>query len=205
MTRQRVLLLVLAGLLALAGLGVTAFFVYASMSHATTPVPGDNRKLVVTADLLVPLGARYDPSKDKLETVTALDGTHTVEYSYSDAEGSPEGTQLFVLSNAFVLPNRMGAINVFHLQKFGMRGGLAALGETTTVPRPELITSGDAQYAATLLSEKTKRPIGNLILVRQGRVVTTLVLTGIALDDASAAEALMGPALYEAERRFAKR
>lgn len=205
--RQRLLVFGLAGLMAVAGLAAFGYIIYLTIKGGSSPTsPAEDRKLVVTAAALEAFGARaVDPARETFSSVKAFDGSRTIEYSYSNGEGSPDGTRLYLSSTAQVFPQSLSTMQMFRVQKLAMKGGLSLAGDTSAIPAPSLLTVGDDHYAAVLQSKKTGQTIGNLLIVRQGRAMLTVIVIGMTFDDAEAVGKLLGPALEESRRRFVKR
>jgi hypothetical protein len=205
--RQRILVFGFAGLMAVAGIAVFAYIIHLTIKGASNPAsPVEDRKLVVTAGALEQFGAAaVDPAHESLSSVKAFDGSRTIEYSYSSGEGSPDGSRLYVSSTAQVFPQALSTMQMFRVQQLAMKGGLSLAGDTSTVPAPSLLNVGDDHYAAVLKTKKTGEPIGNLLMVRQGRAMLTVIVIGMTFDDAEAVLKLLGPPLEESRRRFVKR
>ncbi len=204
--RQRILVFTFAGLMAAAGIAVFAYIMVSTMKGAMNPSsPPEDRKLVVTAHALHELGAReVDPVKESFTSERTFDGTRTIDYSYSNSEGSPDGTRLYVSSTAQVFSQSLSTMQMFRVQQIAMKGGLSFAGDTSTIPAPGLLDLGDDHYAAVLKSKKTGQIVGNLFMVRQGRAMLTVVVIGMTFDDAESVRELLSPALLEAKRRFVK-
>ena len=66
-------------------------------------------------------------------------------------------------------------------------------------PAPELLKMGDESYAAYMQDGKKK--VGNIFLIRRGRVLHTLVVSRVYFDEAEGIQRLFAP-MVEAAKKF---
>lgn len=199
--RQRTLIFVFAGVSALAGMAAIGFFTWKTIESVRHPAPssGEDRKLVLTAALL---GVEeIDPLDEHFSSIQAFDGSHTIEYSYSAK--SPK--RLYISSNVQVFPQSLTTIQMFRTQQLALRAGMALGGKTTTESAEHLLTIGDAHWAAYIKPKNEPRAMGNILLIRQGRVLHTIVVIGRVFNDPKEIEQLLSPLMAESERRFLTR
>jgi hypothetical protein len=205
--KQRIFVFVFAGVMLLAGIGAFGFIIYKAFDGIRHPTSSpEDRQLVVDARAFTAFGGEEpDPSREVFKSQKNFDGSRIVEYSYRSTNAGPAGTQLYLSSNVMVYPQTLSTMQMFKVQQFALKSGLSLAGHTETIPAPSLLTMGDAHYAAVLRSKKTGQDVGNILLVRQGRVLHTVVIVGIVLRDAHAVEQVLRPSLDESRRRFLKR
>lgn len=202
--KQRRLIFVLAGISAVSGIALFGFLSWMAFRNIMSPPKptGDDRRLVLTAEALVPFGApQPDPAHETLSTVKQIDGTRTIEYEYEPPFGT-ETRRVTLACTTMVHAHSLSARQAFHLQQLGTKGGMAlAAKHAKLVEAPQLLTIGDAHWAAVIQTtggEKT----GNVLVMRQGRVIYTVIISGLALEKAEDANRLMAPLVAEADRRF---
>ncbi|HEX2832091.1 MAG TPA: hypothetical protein VHW00_03700 [Thermoanaerobaculia bacterium] len=207
-TKQRVYVLVFAGVMLLACVGVFAYIIVVSVkstiAQVKAPPPQEDRKLVVTAEDLQRFGAGVIVAEhETFSSTKSIDGTRMVEYEYTfpATEGK---SRIYIQSTAQIFAQSLSTMQMFKMQQLALKGGLAVAGETTQEPAPALVNVGDGRFAMRLKSKKTGEPVGNVFMIRQGRAMLTVIVVGLTFDDAETVEKLIGPALAEQKRRFVK-
>ena len=201
--RQRILIFAAAGFMALVAIAGFAFLVWKTVDTMKHPVTmtADERKLLVTTESLEPFGVQSTGRRgETLNAIHQLDGTQDIEYTYSSKNDSHAKNSLFVLSKVQVLPIRLTAMQVFKMEQLAIRAGVGFSGKVQLVPRPELLTFGDQRYAAVI--EHEGKPAGNLFIIRQGRIVHTLTLSGFYFEKPESVAQVFEKPLAEANRQF---
>ncbi|HEX2062276.1 MAG TPA: hypothetical protein VHK90_16175 [Thermoanaerobaculia bacterium] len=202
--KQRRLIFILAGLSGVVALGVFGFLVWMTFRNVTSPpkATGDDRRLVLTADALVPFGApQPDPAMETLTAVKQIDGSRTIEYEYEPPFGT-QNPRVTVSCTTMVHAHSLGARQAFHFQQLGTKGGMALISKhAKLVDAPQLLTAGDANWAAHIRTTDGQTT-GTVFIMRQGRVIFTVIIGGLAFDKAEDANQLMAPLAAEAERRY---
>jgi hypothetical protein len=87
----------------------------------------------------------------------------------------------------------------------GAKAGVAIGSDTASLHRRDDLLGdlGEDRYAALLRSGN--KNAGNLFIIRQGRVVHSLMFSGIYFEDAESAQELLAPVVEEAKKRYARR
>jgi hypothetical protein len=187
------------GLLAVIGIaaGVVAFFYFAVTGLSNKPATDVQKTLVMNVDSLDAYDVQLDPKCAKVTSRRNLDFTTEVEFEH-DCEGS----SFYVSSSAEIAPSEKSARESFVLSIGAYRTGVA-IGSGELQPVDGLLTLGDQRYAAVM--RQGVRPVGNVFVVRQGRVVHSLLLTGIYFDKARDGDDLLAPLLAESRRMYPPR
>ncbi|HKR62202.1 MAG TPA: hypothetical protein VJZ00_00615 [Thermoanaerobaculia bacterium] len=192
--KQRVLIFAAAGISALAGIGFVGFVVtktIRSIAHPSEPT-ADERKLLITIESLAVHDVTRSPTAtEHLQSTHEFDGTRRIEYTYRGDRS------LYIFSQVQVVPTSLSGMQLVKMQELAMRAGFNA--KLRVVPRPELLTFGDQRYAAML--ERDDEAIGNLFIVRDGRVVHTLVITGFYFDHPENVAELFKVPMREAKKQ----
>lgn len=200
---QRRLIFVLAGVSALAGLAMFTYIIWVTVRGISAPPPAtaDDRRLVVTSEALQPFGGPApDRDAESLSTIRQFDGSRTISYEF-DSRKDPDARKRVVASTTtMVHSTSLSAMQAFKVQEVATRAGVALTKSARLVDAPGLLTVGDARYAGVIHYDG--KPGGNMFLMRQGRVIFTVVIVGIVFDDPQDVERLMGPLAEEAKQRY---
>lgn len=162
---------------------------------SSRPATDAEKRLILSAATFEEFGQTLEPKCGKTISKLNLDGTREVEFDYDCGEGSA----MFLTSGAEIGRNVRDARESFALSIAAYKTGMA-IGGGTVDPRPELLTMGDQHYAAVVRSGTNI--IGNVFVVRQGRVLHTLVLAGIYFDDPEDIRDLFAPLLEESKKQY---
>jgi hypothetical protein len=194
-----------------AGLAALVYFGYKGVG--AREASGDERKLVITTASLSQFGIDgLDPKAEKLTSKRSLDGAREIECEYESGE-------MFFVSNAEIHRRPRDAKESFALTIGAWKTGLA-LGTTAKIePAPDLIggvvrasgllpggeQAGDLQqtddrYAGYIKNDG--KIVGNVFLVRNGRVLHSLLISGVYFDDPEDVRTLIAPLIAESTRRF---
>jgi hypothetical protein len=157
----------------------------------------DRRALVLPVAALQDFGITPECSGtceryDSQRTGTALEVSY--EYDDSDNDESP----LYISSLAMLDWNDLSALQNF----WGYRGGfhLGMLGHGEEVQVEEVMdnpmTLGDRRYWARI--RNGKKPVGELVLVQQGRIVLAYIVVGVHFDESSDLEDFLRPVVKKA-------
>ncbi len=185
----------LFGVLALAAIvGAVGYFLINGIS--SRPASETEKRLVVDAAALVEYGADVDPKCGKHTTTRNLDGTTDVSYE-CDAKS------VYVLSSTEVNPSVRDARQSFLLNIGAYKAGVA-IGDATLERRDDLLGNlGEDRYAALIRSGG--KNAGNLLIVRQGRVVHSLMITGLYFDDREPLRELFTPVVEEGKKQYTRK
>jgi len=160
------------------------------------------KQLVVTDAQLTELGVGgLTPAKcATIQSSRGIDGALTVEYQY-DSHKDPAAKQgLYLSSEAEIAHSELFAMRAFRTRVGGYNAGIFLASRKIKVYEwPELITFGDQHYAAVLRNGNAS--VGNIFVVRQGRVVHSLILSGMYFDNADNVRDLFAPLLKESARQ----
>jgi hypothetical protein len=196
MRTRNVVLLAVAG--AIGGIAVIAaavagFFYFAANGLSRREPTAEEKKLVITSQRMSEYAEGVDASCEKLTSKRGIDGTREIESDYFC-----EDSALIYTSSAEISRNALEARQSFRLGVVAYAAG-ARIGGVTVHHTASLLQAGDEHFAAEL--RQNDKPVGNVFVVRQGRIVLSLFLVGVYFDDAEDAKALMDPLLQEAARR----
>lgn len=186
---------VIGGFVAVAGT-VGALVYFGARGFGVRPPTEDEKKLVVTASTL----AGYRKTDPKCETLTfkrTLDGSREIEAEYDSTKCDTE--LLSFTANAEIARSMRDARESFALLIAAYKIG-ANLGGVTMQQAPALLAAGDQHYAAQL--KQGENVVGNVFVVRQGRVVHGLFIVGLTFDDSEQIQELLAPLLEESARQF---
>jgi hypothetical protein len=188
------------GVLTLAGAG--AALVYFSLKGVTERQPTeDERRLVLTSERLGEYGIETGAKLGTMVSRRNIDGTRSIEFEYDSEKHAGAEDTLYVISEAEINRNQRDARQSFTFSIAAMKGGLKVLGEGTSLtPAPALLTFGDQRYAAYM--KNGDHIVGNVFVFRQGRVLHSLILAGVYLDDPEMVRELFEPLVQESERQF---
>lgn len=198
--RQRVLVFVLAGFFGIAGIATFAWVAVTQVRGIMKPAPvtDADRRLVVTAADLAPFGLEFDPRAEAMTVRRQMDGTRILQYDYQPRRIDPSN-RVFLQSLTFVQNESLTARQMFRMQKIGVRAGLSfGRGKVELAEAPELFRGGDERYVALL--QRQRSTVGNLFVIRQGRIVHSVILSGMAIEDPQAVQQLLEPMLAESKR-----
>ncbi|HYH09323.1 MAG TPA: hypothetical protein VEK11_19915 [Thermoanaerobaculia bacterium] len=199
---QRRTIFILAGVSLLAGMGVFGFLVWTMFRNVMQPPPprGDDRRLVVTAEALQEFGGPTpNPAAEELTAIGQFDGSRNINYEYNTSKDPNAETRLVTSTTTMVHGNALSAIQAFKMQQFATKAGVKLARGAQLIDTPALLTVGDANYAGVF--RHNNESSGNLLVVRQGRYVFTVVLIGLVFDEPKEADALMLPLVEEAKKR----
>ena len=199
MKKKTVGLVIGLGLLAVVGLAAAGVAVvyFAVTGVSNKPADEVQKRLVLNAQSLEPYDVELDPKCAKFTSRRNIDFTTEVEFEH-DCEAS----NYYVSSAAEIAPTVRSARESFILDIGAFKTGVA-IGSGELQPREGLLTIGEQRYGAIIRQEG--RPVGNVFVARQGRVVHTLLLTGIYFDEPGDGDELFKPLLEESRRQFPPR
>jgi hypothetical protein len=184
--------LALAGVIAaVGGLAAIVYFGFTGFGHRQAT--GDERQLVITAASLGRLGVELDPKAEKLTSKRSLDGAREIECEY-------EKDEVFFVSNAEIHRRARDAKESFTLTIGAWKTGLALGTDANLEEAQTLLAGGDDRYAGYI--KNSGEIVGNVFIVRNGRVLHTLLITGHYLDDPDDVRVLIEPLLAESTRRY---
>ena len=198
MKKSTVALTVGLGLLVVVALAaaVVAFFYFAVAGIDTKPASDEQRGLVLNLHSLAG-DIALDPKCAKFTAKRNIDFTTEVEF-----EHDCEGAGVYLSSTAEIAPTVRSARESFVLAVGAYRTGVA-IGSGKLEPREELLTVGEQRYGAIL--RQNGAPMGNVFVVRQGRVVHALLISGVYFDEAGDGDRIFKPLLAESRRLFPAR
>jgi hypothetical protein len=203
-SRQRWLVFGLAGLAALAGVGVFGYLIWTTVKNITAPPPptANDRRLAVTIEALQPFGGPTpNPAAETFVVLRQFDGSRNINYEYHSGRDPKAETRVNLTSMTMVTTSSLGAKQAFTVQEMTTKAGLKlAQGKhgATLLDNPGLLTVGDAHYAGVF--QHNGKTSGNLFMVRQGRIVFTVVLFGLVLEETEEADKLFLPLVEEAKK-----
>ncbi|HEY0139322.1 MAG TPA: hypothetical protein VGF48_00425 [Thermoanaerobaculia bacterium] len=205
MKKSTIGIIVVAALVVVAGLVAAAFFAGRAFFKEVKPKPVTeaDRKVVVTAERLHEHGGpEPNPDYEKI-TVQRFFGSATIQYEYDIPAHVEADDKVYIQSSVNVTMSSAEAIQQHTLGVLTLRAGMAAVDGVQVVAAPHLLTFGDQKYSALL--KRGDDPVGNLLVVRDGRIVHMLIVSGIYFEDAKAITELMKPPVDEARKQFSRK
>ena len=162
----------------------------------TNPPTAEERKLVLGPASFAEFGPPLDPRCDSLKTTNTFGLSKEIEY-----EHDCEAAEIYVQSTAAVSATTHDARQNWLLLIGGYKAGVAIAGNDVKVePRENLVTFGDQRYGAMV--RRGGVDVGNIFVIRQGRVVHSLLITGLYFDDPDTVRDLLGPLIEESRRQY---
>jgi hypothetical protein len=157
-------------------------------------------RMIATAQSLTEWGlAGLDARAQTIDTIPEMDGSLRVQCKY-DSRKIPDAKQgLYHLSEAQFFTTVIEAENAFRTNIDLYRKGVEQNRGMYVHMAPELLKMGDESYAAYMQDGKKK--VGNIFLVRRGRVLHTLIVSRVYFDEAAGVRRLFAP-MIEAARKF---
>jgi hypothetical protein len=200
MKKSTVAIIVVVALVAVVGLAaaVVAIGYFAVKGVTSDPPTEAQKRLVLTTAAFEQYDVDIDPKCVTFVSKRNLDFTREIEF-----EHECEGGNFYFSSGAEISPSERDARESFTLTIGAYRTGMA-IGGGELVPRDELLPLGDQHYAA-VIRNKDGNTAGNVFVVRQGRVIHSLLLTGLYFDGPEHVRPLFEPLLEESRRQFPAR
>ncbi|HYC87861.1 MAG TPA: hypothetical protein VEO54_01515 [Thermoanaerobaculia bacterium] len=196
MKKSTVAIAVVLGFLGVIGLAaaVVAFGYFAVKGVSSGPPTEAQKRLVLSAAAFDSYEVDLDPKCVQLTSKRNLDRTHEISFEH-DCEGS----DIYVSSGAEICPSVRDARESFVISVGAYRTGVA-IGDAELQSRAALLPLGDERYAAII--RNNGKPVGNVFVVRQGRVLHSLLVTGLYFDKAEDVRELFTPLLAESKKQF---
>jgi hypothetical protein len=163
-------------------------------------IQDEERELLVTVrDLEVYGVVTDDPTNGESFLVKRnLDGSTEIEYEYDSEKDSSNVDTLWLKSEAEVLETDELASTAFDDRISAYKiGAFLASSEAEISEDPELFTLGDESYSAYF--EKGGSKLGNVLVIRKGNTVFSLLITGLYFDDPQLLHDLMSPKLEKVD------
>lgn len=165
----------------------------------TNAPTAEERKLVVTPEAFAEFGQTLDPRCDSLKTTNTFGLSKEIEY-----EHECQSPGIYIRSTASISATAHDARQTWLLLIGGYKAGVAIAGSEIKVePRENLVTFGDQRYGAML--RRAGEDVGNVFVIRQGRVVHSLLVTGLYFDEPDAVRDLLAPVIEESRRQYGKK
>jgi hypothetical protein len=193
-----VVVLSVFGLIAMGIGGLVLLFYVSDRGFGARPPTDAEKKLVVTTAALADhIGT--EARCEKLGFKRNLDGTREISAEYDSTNCAKDA--LSFISTAEITSSAREARESFALAVGAYKVG-ARIGGTTVHDAPNLLSGGDQRYSA--LVRKGDNVVGNVFVVRQGRVVHALFIIGLYFDEPAYAQELLAPVLEESARQFGR-
>lgn len=196
MKKSTVAIALVLGFLGVIGLAaaVVAFGYFAVKGVSSEPPTEEQKRLVLNAATFETYDVKLDPKCIKLTSKRNLDRTREISFEH-DCDGS----NVYVSSGVEICPSERDARESFVISVGAYRTGVA-IGDGDLQPRDELLPLGEQRYAAII--RNAGKPVGNIFVVRQGRVLHSLLVTGIYFSEAEDVRELFTPLLAESRKQF---
>jgi len=198
--RTKVLVLVIAGAVVIAAMLIGAVAVVGwQIGRQAKPVPdptplteADKRLLLTAADVARLVGPAVEPGAENWSSLRQGNATRFILYLYQ-----PKDYPFSMYSRLVVLAHPAGARSMYQADKLMMK--LGRPDGVSYVPAPGLFPEGGDRSAWFI--EQDGDRIGNFFLIREGRFLQSVKLTGLTLHRPADVRNLLGPMLSEAKRR----
>ena len=162
----------------------------------TRNIREEEKDLLVTVEELENYGLNINhPAEGESYILkTNFDGSTEIEYEYDSKKDSNNDDNLWLKSEAEISNTPDEAIISFKDRINAYKLGLAiGSSDIEIVEDPELFDLGDESYGAYLAAGE--RNLGNLLVIRKGNTVFSLLLTGKYIDNPQLLHELMIPKL----------
>jgi hypothetical protein len=162
------------------------------------PPSEEEKRLVVTVEDLAAIGVTNVNVADcaTLHTTTRLDRSRLTEYAY-DSDKDTNSTEFLLLqSTCSREASERDARQKYLMLIDGFEASARGMGGRKLVEQEGLSRSGDEVYARRVLDGDA--PVGNVVVIRQGRNVTTFLLLGPCVEDPDTLRKILEPALDRA-------
>lgn len=149
--------------------------------HANRLPTEDEVSMLVTIDALADYGYTNMPREacESWSAKLSLDGTSNVEYEF-DSELAPDSEFIFLSSSVNLSKSEADAQKSFKIAVGAIELVIRMFGSAEIEKKPDLIELGDESYSALVTAEDN--PVGNLVVIRDGQIIHTLVVMGIYFD-----------------------
>jgi hypothetical protein len=164
-----------------------------SCSCSTRPISEAEKDLLLQVKDL----SQFNVTIGNLQTAETFKYTYygagewEVKYMY-DSPNTPDITPLYLVSRVEFEKSDNEAISTFNQGILAYKGG-GMIGGLRIVRSLKLFQWGDQSYSAYL--EKNDTRVGNLIVVRKGNKIFSLILSGLYFDNAEYVKQLLIPKL----------
>ncbi len=157
-------------------------------------------RMVATAQSLTEWGlSGLDARAQTIDTIPEMDGSLRVQCKYDSRKIADAKQALYHVSEAQFFTTEIEAEKAFQTNIGLYRKGVETNRGMYVHPAPELLKMGDESYAAYMQDGKKK--VGNIFLIRRGRVLHTLVVSRVYFDEAEGIQRLFAP-MVEAAKKF---
>jgi hypothetical protein len=148
---------------------------------------------MLTVRDLEPWGVRFarPDAAETLQVTSWLTGDREIKYSY-DSPDDPDVDPLYLVFRVELERSAASAASAFRESVLAYRAGGAIKGARVRED-PSLFAFGDATFAGFL--EKQGRPLGNVVVVRTGTRVSSLLVGGIFFQSPDDLRELLEPRL----------
>ena len=179
----------------LVGLAACGGLVWVGMTGISNrpPTPEEKRALVTIGDL-EPFGVEISRREERevWQTKRHLDGSLEVEYEYDPDRAPGPGESITLMSSVTIEDSEASA-----RESFGMTIGAYQLGFGISGVQSREQSYGmagvDRSHFALIVAKE--KPVGNMVVIQQGKRVHGLLLIGLYFDDPRELESLLRPKL----------
>lgn len=183
-----------AGIVVL-GVIISAVIARSSKSLPTRAPSADEKTMLVTVADLADFGYTNLP-REVCETWWAqptLSGITEVDYEYDSEKQGDEGQFIYMSSDATCEPSIEFAEQTFDIAVEAMQHSAKMGAGAHAEEKADLFGLGDEAYSAQIILDDSV--YGNIVVVRKGRVVHSLIVTGLYFDQQEDLEDLFEQAL----------
>lgn len=194
-----VIVIILASILAAAALA--AILVYIGVHGVSRRQPTvEEKRLLLTVAALKDYGIDVSNATacERWAAKWNLDGSLSLEYEF-DSDLDPKGREpLSFDCDAEINRSIRDARESFFMSIAAYKAGMSLVGvDARDWEHPP--TVADQCRVANLLKDDV--PVGTMVVVRQGKVLHSLIVVGVTIADAEAVKSLLEPVLAESKKR----
>ena len=181
-------------------LSVLVLAALACHSEPPRPLTEAELRTVLTAAALDEWGLHgVDARAQTITTGSNFDGSMTIKCEY-DSDKIPNAKQpLFYISSIQIFPSAIGTDDEFAKVVEAYKTGVNRVSGRSLHEDPKLLMAGDQHYSAIM--RNGQNIIGNVFVVRRGRVLHTLVISRVYFDDPPGIQHLFQP-MFAASDKF---
>lgn len=138
-----------------------------------------------------------DARAQTISTEPQMDGSLLIKCEYDSDKGGK--LPLYFVSGVQIFPTDIGLEKDFRSIVEAYATGISRVKDRSLRERADLLPVGDQHYSALMLNGD--KPIGNVFVVRRGRVIHTLVISKIYFNERDEVLRLFQP-MFDASDRF---
>ncbi len=190
---KKVILIVLA-VLVLGAIGLGSLFFIGIRGISTREPTAAEKTMLLTSEVFEQYGFTnlFHETCGSYSAKLNIDGSTEVEFEYDNSLHA-ESDVFYLQSDAMLEPTEKDAEESFKIMVGAMKVGLK-IGGCRAEEQAGLCTLGDRNYAATIFNAENY-PAGTMAVIRNGRIMHSLMVVGIYFDTREDLEELLAPVI----------